>query len=345
MASLRQLTYLVNVADLGHFGKAAEKLHVTQPTLSMQLAKLEQELGSKLLQRLGGKALPTPIGRSVLQHARTVLKEVRKIEDLTRGGGLIGSGVFHLGVSPTLGPYMLPSLIARLHQQCPELKLSVREHPPAQLETKLSQGDLDLIISPLPISGHELQTIRLFEEPLLLAVSPDHPLAQQPQLQKRMLKGQRILALESGFHLREQVAALCNEYQAELLRDFEGTSLDTLRHMAGMGLGMAFLPALYVHSEIAGRNDVTILRLASQQPYREIGLAYRKSGQHPDATASRGQDQSGNQYPYPLHTQIADLVSEFIDQYPDLRRLHNTNRTIGEPLNHPEQRSLQPEKP
>ena len=321
MPSLRQLTYLITVAETGHFGKAAEKLHVTQPTLSMQLGKLERELGSKLLQRLGKRVQPTPIGRNVLAHARNAIAEVRRIQDLTRAGDKLGNGLFHLGVSPTLGPYLLPSLIASLHRQWPELKLSVREHAPAQLETRLSQGDLDLVIAPLPINGHQLQTRLLFEEPLLLAVSPDHPLAGQEKVQKHQLKGQRILAMESGFHLREQVAALCDDYEAELLRDFEGTSLDTLRHMAGMGLGMAFLPALYVHSEIDGRNDVCILRLAAQEPYRQIGLGFRKSEVNSAAADADRSEQSLG-----LHTMLQDLIagliSDYISQFPDLRQLH-----------------------
>jgi len=324
--SLRQLTYLITVAETGHFGKAAEKLHVTQPTLSMQLSKLERELGSKLLQRLGKRVLPTPIGRNVLEHARNAIAEVRRIEDLTRAVDNLGSGLFHLGVSPTLGPYLLPSLIASLHKQWPELKLSVREHAPEQLEARLIQGDLDLVIAQLPIKGHRLQTMLLFEEPLLLAVSPDHPLAKHSKVQKNMLKGQRILAMESGYHLREQVAALCYEYEAELLRDFEGTSLDTLRHMAGMGLGMAFLPALYVHSEIAGRNDVRVLRLASQEPYRQIGLAFRKSDHGHATDGTHSADHKGDQQTPGLHASlqalIADLVSDFVSQFPDLRRLH-----------------------
>lgn len=333
MPSLRQLHYLISVAETGHFGKAAEKLHVTQPTLSMQLGKLERELGCKLLHRLDKRVLPTPIGRSVLAHARNAIAEVRQIKDLTQSVEQLDNGLFHLGVSPTLGPYLLPSLIASLHRQWPQLKLSVREDAPAQLEARLSQGELDLVIAPLPIHGQRLHTLLLFEEPLLLAVSPDHPLAEQQRVPKSMLKGQRILAMESGYHLHEQVAALCDEYHAELLREFEGTSLDTLRHMAGMGLGMAFLPALYVHSEIAGRNDVHILRLAAQEPYRQIGVACRRYD-HGHSRSTEPDQPALGAPPFPgshttmLQLLMADLVSDFIAQFPDLRRLHKPQSQV-----------------
>lgn len=275
MPGLRQLEYLLAVAEEAHFGHAAVRLHVTQPTLSMQIAKFERELGMRLLERGSGRVTPTPAGRVVLERARRILAEVEAIRAFAKAGDNEAGGLVHLGVPPTLGPYLLPDLIGNLHRQMPSLRLYVREGTHRLLEERLIEGAHDLIITPMPLRSRLVESAALFREPLLLAIPPDHRLAGRKTVTREELRGEKILTMESGHHLREHVSALCEEYGAELMRDFEGTSLDTLRHMVGMGLGLAFLPVLYVRSEIRGRHDIAISRIEGRQPERQIGLARR----------------------------------------------------------------------
>lgn len=275
MPGLRQLEYLQTVAEEGHFGQAAARLHVTQPTLSMQIAKLERELGMRLLERGSGRVTPTPAGRVVLERARVILAEVEAIRHFASGKDGEAGGLVHLGVPPTLGPYLLPELVGRLHREMPALRLYVREGTHRLLEERLIEGVHDLIVTPMPLRSRLVECRPLFRETLQLAIPPDHRLAGRGTVAREELRGEKILTMEGGHHLREHVSALCEEFDAELSRDFEGTSLDTLRHMVGMGLGLAFLPALYVRSEIRSHHDIAVARIEGRQPERQIGLARR----------------------------------------------------------------------
>jgi LysR family transcriptional regulator, hydrogen peroxide-inducible genes activator len=191
-------------------------------------------------------------------------------------------GTLRLGVPPTLGPYLLPHIVPALHARHPELRLYVREDTPASLHVDLEAGRFDLVVTPLPVQAAGLAVERLFREPLRVVVAHDHPLAGAGQLDRRDLAGEKVLAIERGHHLHAQVSDICAEHGAVLLRDYEGTSLDALRLMVGMGLGLAFLPALYVRSEIGGRADLRVLDLARPQLYRQIGMAWRTTSVHGD---------------------------------------------------------------
>lgn len=277
MPTLRQLTYLVAVDDERHFGRASARVNVAQPTLSAQISTLEHRLGVTLLERSRSGVSPTPVGQEVIARARRILLEVEDLVGTTRHLSGPLSGRLRLGVPPTLGPYILPHIIPDLHQRFPKLKLHVKEGRPRDIQNKLLSGELDLILTPFPVIHQSLMCRKLFEEELLVATAQEHPLAQATYLKEGQLNGESILTLELGNYLHDQVRELSDRYGGKLLYDFEGTSLDTLRHMVAMNVGISFFPALYVLSEIAERREVSILRLDAPPPTRAIGLAWRKS--------------------------------------------------------------------
>ncbi len=276
MATLRQLRYLVALSEELHFRRAAEREHVTQPTLSAQIRQLERRLKAPLVERGTARIALTPLGREIAERARRVIAEVQDIVDLAAASQHGFDGVIRLGVPPTLGPYLLPHIVPELHAGHPNLRLYVQEGKPSELQESLQAGSLDLVISPLPIRRADLEVERLFREPLRLAAARDHALVDKHPVLRSDLAGQNVLAIERGHHLHDQVSQLCEDLGAVLLRDYEGTSLDTLRLMAGMGVGLAFLPALYVRTEIGEGGEVALLDLNLPNLYRQIGLAWRK---------------------------------------------------------------------
>lgn len=280
MTTLRQLNYLVALSKELHFRRAAERMNVTQPTLSAQIQELERRLNAPLVERGTSRVMLTPLGREIAGRARRVIADVQDIVDLAASSQHGFDGTIRLGVPPTLGPYLLPHIVTDLHADYPRLKLYVQEGKPAKLQDDLHTGSFDLVISPLPINHSDLEVERLFREPLRLAVAPDHPLARKENIERSDLAGQNVLAIESGHHLHDQVSQLCDDFDANILRDYEGTSLDTLRLMVGMGVGIAFLPALYVRSEIGSRGELTVLDLNIPNLYRQIGLTWRKRSVH-----------------------------------------------------------------
>lgn len=280
MTTLRQLNYLVALSQELHFRRAAERMHVTQPTLSAQIQELERRLSAPLVERGTPRVMLTPLGREIADRARRIIAEVQDIVDLAASSQHGFDGTIRLGVPPTLGPYLLPHIVSDLHSKYPRLKLYVREGKPSELQEELHTGSFDLVISPLPINHADFEVERLFREPLQLAVADDHPLARKGKIERSDLVGQHVLAIEKGHQLHDQVRQLCEDFNAILLRDYEGTSLDTLRLMAGMGVGIAFLPALYVRSEVGSRQGLTVLEINAPHLYRQIGLTWRKRSVH-----------------------------------------------------------------
>jgi LysR family hydrogen peroxide-inducible transcriptional activator len=275
--NIRQLEYLVAIADTLNFRRAAERTNTTQPTLSEQLKALEERLGSQLVERGRSKVLLTPIGEQVVVIARRILRDSNEIKQLTASGGKELAGVLRLGLPPTIGPYLLPLVLPSLHKAFPELKLYIREELPQTLPRALEEGSLDLVITPLPVQDADLVSQSLFREPLYLVVAADHPLATRTSVQRSELSGLDVLALGRSHQLHEVVHALCEEFGARLRYDFEGTSLDTLREMVVMGLGMTFLPGLYVRREIMSDPSLKVLELHGRAVYRHIGIVWRKS--------------------------------------------------------------------
>ena len=284
--TLRQLRYLIALSETAHFGRAAGRLGISQPSLSLQISTLEETLGLSLVERGRGPVTLTPAGREILARARRVRDEVQSLVDLAAtmgsgGGGL--TGTLRLGTTPTIGPYMLPRVVERLHADYPELRLYVRENTPRPLREALVSGDHDLILTQLPETGSDLVQHRLFREPLMLALPRDHPLATATQLEPAQIAGLSILGLTPAYTLQDQIATLCRDHGAELVRDYEGTSLDALRAMVGMGMGAAFLPGLYVASELAPRAEgVVAIPFRGAKVTRTLGLVWRAGT--PDAT-------------------------------------------------------------
>ncbi|MEO1250914.1 MAG: hydrogen peroxide-inducible genes activator [Pseudomonadota bacterium] len=275
--TLKQLQCLLAIEETTHFRRAAELIGVTQPSLSAQIANLESALSLRLVERSRSGVALTPAGREVSARARRLVDEAQGIIDFAAGAqdGLVGT--LRLGSKPTLGPYLLPHVVAALRKETKELRLYVRESEPRSLELELATGLHDLILTQLPASSAEHVSEPLFLEPLYLAIAADHPLAEEEEVSHKALKGVDVLSLNPNFHLHDQVHALCDQFGAKLIRDYEGTSLDALRQMVGMGMGSAFLPALYVHSEISARSEVVVKKLAGRSITRPVGLVWRKS--------------------------------------------------------------------
>jgi len=283
MPTLRQLEYLVAVADLQHFGRAADACHVSQPTLSQQLRALEDRLGVILIERRASGAELTPIGREISARARRLAIEVQDIRDLARRAGERLVGTLRFGVTPTLGPYLMPPIVATLHREQPDLRMHIREGIPEEQALALARGALDMLLGPLPIDSADLEIQPLFRERLFLVAAPDHPLAIQEKPQLAQLKGAQVLSLDTRHHLHRQVAAICTELGMVLLRDYEGTSLDSVHQMAASGIGLAVLPELYVRSDVVGRTGVTVLELEGWAFTRSIAAAWRAGAAYESA--------------------------------------------------------------
>ena len=277
MPSLRQLEYLVALSDTRHFRKAAEQVGVSQPTLSAQLAELERRLGVQLVERNASGLLMTSVGERILAQARQITSHVQAIRELAQShrGGL--SGVLRLGLPHSIGPYLLPNLIGPLHKAHKELRLYVREDLPLALPDALERGTHDVLIVPIPIRSGEFAIEPLYRERLHLVAPIDHALAVAGSARRSDLKDQPVLALGPGHQLRTQVEELCQEFGAELLTSYEGTSLDTLRQMVGMGLGLTFLPDLYARRELPGDTAVKSIELKGRALFRTIGMVWRRS--------------------------------------------------------------------
>lgn len=275
MPTLRQFEYLVAVADHRHFGRAAQAAAASQPTLSHQLRTLEARLGVTLVERRTHGAELTPIGREIAERARQVLVQVKDIRDLAERASDSLAGTLRFGVSPTLGPYLMPPVIAALHRSKPDLRFYMREGIPDLQAMELVKGSIDMLLGPLPIEGENLVIEPLFREPLILVAPPDHPLAAKDTIRKSDLADAPVLSLDRRHHLHRDVAAQCAEHSMNLLRDYEGTSLDSVRQMAASGLGLAILPALYVRSELSRGGDVALLDVEGWDATRSIGAAWR----------------------------------------------------------------------
>lgn len=276
--TLRQLRYLVALEETRHFRQAAEASGISQPSLSVQIKALEDALSIQLVERGSGQVQMTGPGREVCRRAREILSATQGLMDLSvmMKDGL--GGTLRLGTSATIGPYLMPRVIGELHERHPDLKLYIRESPPRELLRGLTEGDHDLVLTHLPAGGQGFTVARLFREPLQVVMSKDHPLAAKDAIAPGDLSEETILALSPNYALYDQVAAISLEFGATLARDYEGTSLDALRQMVAMGMGLTFLPSLYIASEIEGRaTDVVVRQLEGRRFCRSVGLVWRAS--------------------------------------------------------------------
>lgn len=273
--TLRQIEYFTAVADYGSFRRAADRLDVTQPTLTAQIANLERVLGTTLFERSRLGTVVSNAGRELLPNARRVLEEARGFSDHAASltGGAVGT--YRLGVTPTLGPYLLPTVLPDIHAEYSGLKFYVREAPPSDLEVDLNSAKHDLILTTEPVMSRDLTIAPLFREPLKLAVAREHRLAGKAHITRADLVGEPVLTVEEHHLYHRQIIELCEHVGARVRRDYEGTSLDTLRQMVVMGMGIAFLPALYVKSEIRDRTELVVADLQGINVFRDHALVWR----------------------------------------------------------------------
>ena len=273
--TLQDLRYLVALVDQGHFGRAAESCHISQPTLSTQIKKLEEQLGVTLFERTNKSVRVTAVGEEIVARARQILTDVEAIIGVGRRVSGPLAGAFSLGVIPTLGPYLLPWLVPALKTDYPELRLAVREDLTAVLLERLLSHRLDAALVALPVPDDRLETLPLFDEPFWFVEPKGRSPANSKAVTEDELRGKQLLLLTEGHCLRDQALAICKTTDRDGDGDFRATSLETIRQMVATGMGSTLLPALAC-------GDVT--RAVTARPLeggvgRRIGLVWRRSYQ------------------------------------------------------------------
>jgi LysR family hydrogen peroxide-inducible transcriptional activator len=275
--NLRALQYFVKLADLRHFSKAAEACFVSQPTLSTQIKKLEEELDVQLVERSPKKIMLTPVGEEIAARARLVLSDIEQIKTLARRSGNPAEGVLRLGLFPTLAPYLLPHVVPGIRVRYPRLKLQLAEEKTEDILRMLHQGELDAALLALPVSGEGLETEILFNEPFVLALPDDHPLVELDRVTMEQLEGSELLLLEEGHCLRDHALEVCALAGAHERVDFHATSMETLRQMVAAEVGITLMPVLAVKPPIAATDNLVIRRFTEPAPSRTIALVWRSS--------------------------------------------------------------------
>jgi len=275
--NLRDLKYLIALADLRHFGKAADACFVSQPTLSTQVRKLEEELGVTLVERAPRKVMLTPTGQDVVQRARRIVADVEQMREAARRSKDPESGSLRLGVFPTLAPYLLPHVVPQLRERFPQLELLLVEEKSDVLLQRLREGRLDAALLALPVHDEQLHAEFLFDEPFMLAAPQGHELARRTSLRIDELSDETLLLLEDGHCLRDQALDVCRLSGAQEKSGFRATSLETLRQMVAAGVGVTLLPALSVRAPIVQPANIRLVPFDAPAPSRRIALVWRKS--------------------------------------------------------------------
>ncbi len=273
--TLQELRYLVALADTGHFGQAAEACFVSQSTLSTGLKKLEDYLGVVLFDRSLKRVVPTPVGREIVESARRMVEEAARIREVASYAKDPMDRTVHLGVIPTLGPYYLPHVLTSVRQAHPRLRLLLREEMTPHMLAHLAEGKLDAGLLALPILDPTLEVRPLFEEPFLAAVPADHVLARARSVRIDDLATAGLLLLEEGHCLRDQALDACH-LEGLKSEEIRATSLETLRQMVAMGLGVTLIPALACTGSMPGGSSVTLKPLVKPGASRTIGLVWRR---------------------------------------------------------------------
>lgn len=271
--NIRDLEYLVALAEHKHFRRAADACHVSQPTLSGQIRKLEDELGIILLERTSRKVLFTQSGLLLVDQAKTVLREVKLLKEMASNQGKEMTGPLHVGVIPTIGPYLMPHIVPALQNAFPDLELFLYEAQTHQLLEQLETGRLDCAIVASVRETEPFIEVPLFKERMLLAVAENHPWAKEQTIPMSMLKDHEMLMLDDGHCLRNQALGYCFTAGAKENSHFQATSLETLRNMVATNAGMTLMPELAVLSE-GERGGVKYLP-CQPEPSRDVILVYR----------------------------------------------------------------------
>jgi LysR family hydrogen peroxide-inducible transcriptional activator len=299
--TLTELKYIVAVARERHFGKAAEACYVSQPTLSVAIKKLEEELDVKLFERSANEVTVTRLGEEIVRQAQSVLEQAAAIKEIAKRGKNPLAGPLTLGVIYTIGPYLLPDLVRQMIRRTPEMPLMLQENFTIKLLDMLRTGEIDCAILAEPFPDAGLAVAPLYDEPFMAAVPTSHPLAAQPSVTSEQLKAETMLLLGSGHCFRDHVLEVCPEFarfsaNAEGIRkSFEGSSLETIKHMVAAGMGVTLVPRLSVPKEAMEpkprrkRDEdpyVKYLPFAGDPPVRRVVLAWRRSFTRYEAIAA-----------------------------------------------------------
>lgn len=272
--TLRELEYLVALANHRHFGRAAQVCQVAQPTLSMQIRKLEEDLGAPLIERASRSLMLTAFGQDTVERARRILAEIEEMKAAARRSRNPEVGTLRLGIFPTLAPYLLPYAVPRIRERFPGLETLLIEEKSHGLLSRLNDGNLDAAILALPVGDDRLTTELLFTERFLLAVPSTHPLAERKDLALGDLNGYNLMLLEEGHCLRDQALDVCRLAGASERASFRATSLETLRQMVGAEVGMTLLPELATLHAVCA--NIRLLSFTDSSPSRQIGICWRK---------------------------------------------------------------------
>ncbi|MDP1693476.1 MAG: LysR substrate-binding domain-containing protein [Burkholderiaceae bacterium] len=288
--TLTELRYIVAVAREKHFGRAAEACFVSQPTLSVAIKKLEQELDVKLFERGASEVSVTHLGEAIVRQAQIVIEQAAAIKDLAKRGKDPLAGALKLGIIYTIGPYLLPELVRHAIEMSPQMPLMLQENFTVKLLEMLRTGDLDCAIMAEPFPDSGLAVAPLYDEPFMIAVPKAHPLARRKTVSAEELKQQTILLLGIGHCFRDHVLEVCPEFarfsnDAEGIRkSFEGSSLETIKHMVAAGMGSTVVPQLSVPE--APQPHVAYLKFSPPVPTRRVVLAWRRSFTRYEAIAA-----------------------------------------------------------
>jgi len=281
--TLTELKYIVAVARERHFGKAAEACFVSQPTLSVAIKKLEEELELKLFERNASEVAVTPLGEDIVRQAQVVLEQAAAIKEIAKRGKDPLAGPLRLGVIYTIGPYLLPDLVRQVIRHTPQMPLMLQENLTVKLLEQLRLGELDAAILAEPFPDTNLAIAPLYDEPFMAVVPVAHPLAQRDSVTAEELKQETMLLLGNGHCFRDHVLEVCPEFarfsnDAEGIRkSFEGSSLETIKHMVAAGMGITLVPRLSMPAHQTDAAFVRYLPFAGDPPTRRVVLAWRRS--------------------------------------------------------------------
>jgi len=275
--NFRALQYFVKLAELKHFSKAAEACFVSQPTLSTQIRKLEEELDVSLVERAPRHIMLTPIGEDIAHRARHVLRDIELIKTAAQRSSNPATGTIKLGIFPTLAPYLLPHVIPVIRERFPELKLQLSEEKTEDILKMLDQGRLDAGLLALPVEDPGLEIEVLFEEPFVTAMPANHPLSEKKTICLKDLEGQELLLLEEGHCLRQHALAVCELAGAHERVDFHATSMETLRQMVASNGGVTLMPVLAVKPPVPVTDNIALRPFEPPAPSRTIVLVWRSS--------------------------------------------------------------------
>jgi LysR family hydrogen peroxide-inducible transcriptional activator len=274
---LKDLRYLIAVADTRHFGRAAERTFVSQPTLSAQLKKLEEYLGVQLIERAPKRIALTAAGEAIVARARRMVEASDEIVDLARSFRDPLAGPLKLALLPTIGPYLLPRVAPRIRKALPRIELMLYEYQTAPMLEKLRGGEIDVGILALPVDLDGLEARELYREPFVMAMPTHHKLAERTTVKIDDLKGETLLLLEDGHCLRDQALEVCARVQLNEKQDFRATSLETLRQMVASGSGITLLPELAASGAYGNARGVVTRPFVRPVPTRTIGAIWRRT--------------------------------------------------------------------